>query len=329
MSDAISHTTSGFEFQAEPIEEPCLSPSSLGQSGQSPSIEVREPSTLSAPRSVARHRNGMSTAERKRLAEAVHSMRRGGRSLMWLTVEAHGATEHEARQRSDRVKSDFGQIQVRAGDKRYYVEVLEGEPTVHSHIIGATPSGSKPHEIVERLKQSRVYGDNLEGGPVTDAAGLVDYLSKEATPQAHYAACRSFTRNKGPHKLGDGGGDRVRLSRQLDADLLRKGLVERRRRTYRKHGLKPPPRALVEGETQLPLFPHLAKPVSRVHEFGHGTAPPAVALEIEFHRRRLGLTQTELARRAGISQPQLANVIAGRFGLAAWPAARLREALAA
>jgi len=39
--------------------------------------------------------------------------------------------------------------------------------------------------------------------------------------------------------------------------------------------------------------------------------------------RARGVTQDELAAELGISQPQLANALAGRFGLSPEPAARL------
>jgi hypothetical protein len=92
-----------------------------------------------------------------------------------------------------------------------------------------------------------------------------------------------------------------------------------------------PARSLVQGELQLVLLDDYRRPVARqiarLHDFVGGIMPPSVAMEVEHLRRRLGLTQCELARRAGISQPQLANVVAGRFGLAAWPAARLQNLL--
>ena len=319
--DAISHTSQAPEYVGEPIEGASISPSG----GDYPrSYIVRE---SSANRTISRHHNGMSQTEREILSAALTRIRRDGGPAIYLTLEAHDESEYEARRRFDRAKADFGQMQSRAGDPRYMVEVLEGSPTVHSHIIGRTPKGSRPRDIIDRLKRSKVYGDGLEGKTVTDPDGLVNYLSKEATPQAHYR--KSFRRKKGSHKLGDGGGDRVRLSKQLEADLVGEGILQPRIRTYRKRGLKKPPRGLVELETQLPLFPHLAKPISRVREFDHGIASPSVAREIEFHRKRRGLTQAELASLAGISRPQLANVIAGRFGLSPWPAARLRDVLLA
>jgi hypothetical protein len=326
MNIAISHTSQPDEIKAEPID-PIIN--SLSELDRRPSSVVKRErsANLSSRRTIARSRNGMSGDERKMLTEAIHRMRRAGRSLIHITVEAHDASEHEVRRRIARVKADFGQIQVRAGDPRHMVEVLESSPNVHAHITGPTPKGHRPEHIIVRLKRSKVYGDGIEGGAVYDAAGLVNYLCKEATTQARYAACNSFRRNKGSHKLGDGGGDRVRLSKQLEADLLGEGIIERRTRTYRKR-LKPPSRDLVEAH-QLLLFPQLGKPVSRIHDFSRGIAPPTVSLELEFHRKRRGLTQAQLASLIGISRPQLANFTAGRFGLAPWPAARLREALAA
>jgi transcriptional regulator with XRE-family HTH domain len=55
--------------------------------------------------------------------------------------------------------------------------------------------------------------------------------------------------------------------------------------------------------------------------------PPAVAEEIEFRRRQLRWSQRELARRCGIGQPQLANVLRGHDRLSAWATRRLRDAL--
>jgi hypothetical protein len=92
-----------------------------------------------------------------------------------------------------------------------------------------------------------------------------------------------------------------------------------------------PVRSLVQGELQLVLLDDYRQPVARqiarLRDYVGGLMPPSVAMEVEHLRRRLGLTQSELAQRAGISQPQLANVVAGRFGVAAWPAARIRDVL--
>ena len=47
-------------------------------------------------------------------------------------------------------------------------------------------------------------------------------LSKLATPQAHYAAGFAFRRVKGTHVMQ---GDRVRLSRELERDMLAAAVI--------------------------------------------------------------------------------------------------------
>jgi hypothetical protein len=62
---------------------------------------------------------------------------------------------------------------------------------------------------------------------------------------------------------------------------------------------------------QLPLLPALNRPVARLRDFGGGFMPPSVAREIEFLRRQLSLSQTQLASLIGRSQGQLANARRG------------------
>lgn len=58
-----------------------------------------------------------------------------------------------------------------------------------------------------------------------------------------------------------------------------------------------------------------------------GKMPAVVAAQVEVRRRELELTQRELGARTGLSQPQIANVVAGRFGLSRHAATRLRAVL--
>lgn len=83
--------------------------------------------------------------------------------------------------------------------------------------------------------------------------------------------------------------------------------------------------ALVPEPLQLALFAE--KPVSRLANYSHGVISAAVAQEVRWRLKRLGLTQEQLAASIGLSRPQLTNALQGRFGLAVWPAARLREYL--
>jgi hypothetical protein len=71
-------------------------------------------------------------------------------------------------------------------------------------------------------------------------------------------------------------------------------------RTYAARSLPRPTktkraRGLTAGEAQLPLFSHLDKPVARLGDFVEGIAPVTVVTEIEFLRKRTGLTQSALA----------------------------------
>lgn len=55
--------------------------------------------------------------------------------------------------------------------------------------------------------------------------------------------------------------------------------------------------------------------------------PKAVAIEVEFRRRQLGLSQYEVAASIGCSQSQYANAIRGHDPLSAFVTNRLRELL--
>ena len=74
------------------------------------------------------------------------------------------------------------------------------------------------------LRRSRLcIGTKI--GPVTSIGGLKKYLAKERTPQAGYRRRDLGGRISGSHLL-PGGGDRVRLSRQLERDAIEAGLVD-------------------------------------------------------------------------------------------------------
>lgn len=332
MPSAISHTEISPDFRANHlVSERLLS----SRKGAAPSIVVKGEAAAAAGiwrpvRTVAKSQNGLSVAETRIMSEAFHFMRRDRRPLVWLTLEAHDAGELALRNLADKLKSDFGQMQRRADGPRYSLEILEGECSVHSNVVGAVPVGLTAKSIIARLESSRVYGDGLNGQFVRDPDGLVNYLSKEATTQAHFAAGRAFRRAPGSHPLGEGGGDRVRLSRDLERDMIDAGVIEPRRRTYRSRSLKPkttPERrqfTLIEGG-QIELF--AAKPVSRLHEFGGGLMPPTVAKEIRFRLGRLGMTQEQLARATLLGRPTITNALEGRFPLSEWAARRIRETL--
>jgi hypothetical protein len=97
------------------------------------------------------------------------------------------------------------------------------------------------------------------------------------------------------------------------------------RRAYRLRRLHPRKAPCPAG--QLALLREIERPVSRLHEFGGGMVPPSVAIEIEFHRRRLGLSQRQLGVLIGRSQGQISNALRGRYPISSSSVNRLREAL--
>jgi len=78
--------------------------------------------------------------------------------------------------------------------------------------------------------------------PVTDNNALAHkYLAKERTPQAGYRRGHVLGgRIAGSHRI-PGGGDRVRLSRELERDAIEAGYVEPWRHTYAKRSAEEKP----------------------------------------------------------------------------------------
>src|SRR5262245_5384788 len=101
----------------------------------------------------------------------------------------------------------------------YSAWVFETRPQLHAHIVFLGNSW-----IAERLRRA-VVCDGCEVAIVSDHDGLVrNYLVKERTPQASYGRTDLGGRLRGSHKI-EGGGDRVRLSRELERDAIEAGLV--------------------------------------------------------------------------------------------------------
>jgi hypothetical protein len=188
-------------------------------------------------------------------------------------------------------------------------------------------------EIAAHLRRS-TFADRIKIKPVTDAPGLVRYLSKERTPQAGFRRSHLLGgRVSGSHPL-PGGGDRVCASRELERDLLEGGHAAPWDRTNarRSTGRKPyRPRQLTARAPrpagQLVLLPEVDRPVARLRHFGGGYIPASVAREIEFRRGQRGLSQRELGKLIGRSQGQLANAIRGHDPISATAVNRLRDAL--
>src|SRR5262249_49249268 len=135
----------------------------------------------------------------------------------------------------------------------------------------------------------------------------------------------------------DGGGDRVRLSRDLERDAISAGYVEPWQHTNARRSAERKPyspratqrlrKTAPRPAGQLPLLPELNRPVARLREFGGGFMPPAVRVEVEWRRRQLGLSQVDLAAMIGRSQGQLANALRGHDPISGTVVHRLRDIL--
>ena len=78
---------------------------------------------------------------------------------------------------------------------------------------------------------------------------------------------------------------------------------------------------------QISMFPELERPITRLADFTAGILSPSASLELEHRRKRLGLSQRQLGKIAGLSQPHIANAVHGQFGLSRHSANRIKAAL--
>ena len=206
-------------------------------------------------------------------------------------------------------------------------------PKFGAHIVAVMPNATARGRAIEGLNCSSAYEGRVYAEPVSDWAGLTNYLLKEATPQARYR--KGFRRVGGSIPLGVRGGDRVVLSRDLRDALIRSGRVEPYRRTYAK-------RLPAELEVRyrdslfdepLPVLaaPQRPKTAPRKREtIEPPTLPMIYAPTVTDMLADLGPTHEAIAERVGLSRAQTTNVICGRFGVSRPVARRVLElALAA
>jgi hypothetical protein len=272
---------------------------------------------------VSRHNNGLSTPEISRFTGSILFLRKWWPDL-WLLTTNKGTSR-------DLVAAIWKRITKLQGGENlplYSVVVFETTGGLHGNIAFLGTD-----DIAERLKTS-CFGEAIHLQRVYDPANLYrDYLAKERTVQAGWKRTDLGRRRPGSHKL-PGGGDRVRPSDELARDALDAGMIVPWRRTnakrsdkrknYRLRGSGPLARA-PQPAGQLSLLPEIERLPSRLHDFGGGYIPPAVALEIEFRRAQLGLSQRQVGKLIGRSQGQLANALRGHDPIGATAINRLRE----
>lgn len=295
-------------------------------------IEASSDHSLSVERTAVKH--GLSRPELERIAEAAKHLRSGarrrGRQVYAISV-APGTPDTTRRYFEQRLTT----IQGQAGLPKLWYRVTETSPHLHFHYCALVNE-----KVIKRLEGSAKFNAATADGigrvfhfkQITNDAGW-RYLTKEATPQAAFHNPIVWQkRPKGSHRLpGDDVADRVAVSADL-AKLLpawkRTYGQETNKRDYPLRRLHPKKAPRFTDQVVLPFIePQVRRPVARLHDFGGGWIPPAVADEIEFKRHQKGWSQRDLALRCGIKQPQLANALRGHDPLSAWVTSRLHEIL--
>jgi hypothetical protein len=154
--------------------------------------------------------------------------------LSWVTVNK-GAS----RELISDVQKRITRLQKQNSLPGYNVTVLETSNGLHAHIPFIS---DRAGAITDAIKRSEKFGDLVHVEPIYDPQGLARrYLAKERTPQAGYRRAHLLGgRIPGSHRL-PGGGDRVRLSRDLERDAIEAGYVSAWQHTNarRKSARKP------------------------------------------------------------------------------------------
>ena len=179
---------------------------------------------------------GITGRELERLSSAVRFMERhcpSSRFGLWLATTNRGT----CRSLIAAIWKRITRLQRSYRLHCYGVTTFESRGGLHAHIafIGT-------HGIARRLKVSKQFGDLIDVRRVTDANDLANkYLAKERTPQAGYRRGHMLGgRIAGSHRL-PGGGDRVRLSRELERDAIEAGYVEPWRHTNARRSIERKP----------------------------------------------------------------------------------------
>ena len=180
---------------------------------------------------------GLSHAELPILSEAAHEINRIG-SAVFFSIRPANDNEPDQQELISSIKKRIGIEQSRLGAKPYRIEVLEADPSLHAHLIVSVPNLPAANDLIDTMNRS-VFGPVLKmrsgetaSKRVSNWGDLVNYLSKEATPQAWAKGGKSFRRKTKAERSGSVSGDRVRLSKALERRLVGTGKIAPRRHTY-------------------------------------------------------------------------------------------------
>lgn len=251
-------------------------------------------------------------------------MERWGYPLFYAVVSDQNRPEREIRGIVRELKSDIVQAQRETGTPPYWLEMSEGEPAFHSNILFPL-GGQQPQRIINRISRSKPYpGSTLLLQSAQGSEWFVAYCSKERAPQAKWVGgIKMHKRLPGSHTLGEGGGDRVKLSQALKKDLLAKG-QKPWKRDYASRSLpplavkihEPDPHGLfglLHDQARPNLKPsyHRAKIADHPHQMQF----PFIRLvpDVIDLLANLAPTHEQIAEKIGRSRSQVTNIINRQF----------------
>jgi hypothetical protein len=267
---------------------------------------------------------GLSVTEIRLASEAAHLIAGIGVPLWFAVIsDKYGADERAIRALIRNFKSDLARAQKRSGLAAVcYLEILEGEPAVHSNILFPL-GGPKATRLIDgMLRSAKFPGDTLHIRRARSAQSFIAYCSKERVTQARFVGVGKLAKRlPGSHPLGQGGGGRVRVSKAVEAELLDRGVLPWKH-TYASHNLPKPTPSIEYRECLFDDLPPASAPQRAMAAAATPLRPPRspptlpllMAPTIAELLPRLGPTHAAIAERVGLSRPQITNVINGRFG---------------
>ena len=241
------------------------------------------------------------------------------------------------RQSYDATRTIWSGIEAKTGHPAIGLVVFERERggKIHAHIL-VHAIGDGANYVDRRGKRSKKHsGGGVEILVIKDInKGKLGYITKQCRGRKHPFS--GFPVYTGDYITGQ----RYALSPALAAMVAhlpkpraaRVCLPKQSRQLEITAQLAPTVSAAVTFTFDLSgqgcLFTPIETPVI-LQSLKQGKLPEAEIINLEQRRKERGLTQAALAAAIGVSRPQYANAVAGRYGLSKEPMARLKSFLAA
>lgn len=202
---------------------------SLIEAEKAPTYKV-----LCAPQSIG-HPHGMTEAEVRLVQDAERHICDLNSCIFYAVLSDADLGETEFRQAVRSYLNRIVQIQRRAGIPPTYIAVFEGTPQLHVNILFPLRVADKI-KAISRLSNSKHFGaDGISVKPAKCDGWFTRYTAKERTHADRFIPniplCK---RRPGHHPLGKLGGERVRLSKHLESQIIIQGRIAPRKKTNAK-----------------------------------------------------------------------------------------------